>query len=268
MNQIYLYNGNSVTFQFGNGDVMVNATEMARPFGKRAAEWLRLPSTMQFMSALEAMGKSHRSELIVTENGVGTWLHEDVAIEFARWLSPSFLIWCNDRIKELLRHGVTASPNTIEDFLNNPDFLIDALNELKRERAEKQIIHGKNIQLQETILRQTPRVRFSEAVEASQQSILIGDLAKVLFQRGVEIGQNRLFKILRSKGYLCSKGDLYNSPTQRSMEMGLFEIKKNLVIKANGTTLVTSTPMVTGKGQVYFVNKFLDKKDKNLSSKS
>lgn len=257
MNQIYSYKGSGVTFQLGNGDVMVNATDMARPFGKRAGEWLRLPSTGNYIDALEAMGKSHRSQLVVTENGKATWMHEDVAMEFARWLSPVFAIWCNDRIKELMKFGMTATPDKIEQLLNNPDLLISLVTQLKQERAEKDLLQGRNMQLQETILRQSPRVRFSEAVEASHSSILIGDLAKVLCQKGVDIGQNRLFKVLRSRGYLCSKGDLYNSPTQRAMEMGLFEIKKSLIIKPNGTTLVTTTPMVTGRGQVYFINKML-----------
>jgi phage antirepressor YoqD-like protein len=257
MNQIFKYQGNDITFQIGNGDVMVNATEMARPFGKRAGEWIRLPSTQNYLDALEAMGKSHRSRLVYTENGVGTWLHEDMALEFARWLSPRFAIWCNDRVKELMKYGFTASQEKLDQLVNNPDLLISLASQLKKEREEKLLLQNNNAQLQDTITKQAPRVRFSEAVEASSNSILIGDLAKVLYQKGVNIGQNRLFKFLRGHGYLCSKGDLYNTPSQRAMEMGLFEIKKNLIIKPNGTTLVTSTTMITGKGQIYFTSKFL-----------
>jgi phage antirepressor YoqD-like protein len=256
MNQIFDYEGNKITFQFGNGDVMVNATQMSRAFGKRPSKWLELPSTCEFLNRLRAIRKSDR--LVVTQNGIGTWIHEDVALEFARWLSLDFAIWCNSRIKELLQHGFTATQDKLDQLINNPDLLISLASQLKQERADNQLLISKNIQMADTLQRQQPRVRFSEAVESSHTSVLVGDLAKILCQRGINIGQNRLFKFLRSKGYLCTKGDYYNTPSQKAMQMGLFEIKKNLIIKPNGTTLVTTTPMVTGRGQVYFVNKMIE----------
>lgn len=103
-----------------------------------------------------------------------------------------------------------------------------------------------------------PKVLFAEAVETSQRSCLIGELAKILKQNGIEIGQNRLFRWLRDNGYLCKTGENYNLPTQRAMDMGLFEIKKTTINKPDGTILVTTTTKVTGKGQIYFVNKFIE----------
>lgn len=103
-----------------------------------------------------------------------------------------------------------------------------------------------------------PKVLFAEAVETSKRSCLIGELAKILKQNGVEIGANRLFKWLRENGYLCRHGESYNQPTQKSMEMKLFEIKKTTINKPDGTILVTTTTKVTGKGQIYFVNKFVE----------
>lgn len=260
MNQKYNYDGNDVTFHFGNGDVMINATEMARPFGKRAGEWLRLPSTTNFLAVLEAMGKSHRSNLVVTENGIGTWMHEDAALEFARWLSPMFAIWCNDRIKELAKYGFTATETKIEQLVANPELLISLATQLQNERKEKNMILQHNSELKDIIQSQQPRVRFSQAVEASVNSVLVSDLAKVLTQKGFEIGQNRLFKILRNRGYLLSKGEYWNQPSQKAMELGLFQVKKQTILKADGSTLSTTTPMVTGRGQVYFINKFLNEK--------
>lgn len=102
--KVYEYQNNPVSFNTGEG-IMVNATEMAKPFRKRPAKWLELPSTLQFIESLEAIRKSDRSDLVKQVNGVGTWFTEDVALEFARWLSPAFAIWCNDRIKELLKNG-------------------------------------------------------------------------------------------------------------------------------------------------------------------
>lgn len=105
-----------------------------------------------------------------------------------------------------------------------------------------------------------PKVLFADSVAASKNSILIGELAKLLSQNGVHIGQNRLFEKLRSNGYLIRRaGSDYNMPTQKSMEMGLFEIKETAVTHSDGHVSVNKTPKVTGKGQQYFVNKFLGK---------
>ena len=112
-------------------------------------------------------------------------------------------------------------------------------------------------QVNNTIREQSPKVLFADAVATSDRSILVAELAKILNQNGINIGQNRLFIWLRENGYLCSKGDYYNHPTQRAMDLGLFEVKKTAINKPDGTVLTTSTTKVTGKGQVYFVNKFL-----------
>lgn len=103
-----------------------------------------------------------------------------------------------------------------------------------------------------------PKVLFAGAVETSKSSILIGELAKVLKQNGVNIGQNRLFEWMRQNGYLIRRnGSDYNMPTQRAMEMGLFEIKETTIVHADGHTHINKTPKVTGKGQIHFVNLFL-----------
>ena len=104
---------------------------------------------------------------------------------------------------------------------------------------------------------QAPQVLFAKAVETSQKSCLIAELAKLITQNGVNTGQNRLFKWMRENGFLCTRGDYYNQPTQRAMDMSLFEIKKTSITKPNGDVIVTTTPKVTGKGQIYFVNRFL-----------
>ena len=110
---------------------------------------------------------------------------------------------------------------------------------------------------------QKPKVLFAESVEAAKTSILIGELAKLLKQNGINIGQNRLFEWLRNNGYLIKRqGSDYNMPTQRAMEMGLFEIKETTITHSDGHIHVSKTPKVTGKGQVYFVNLFLSREEK------
>lgn len=289
---IMYYDDTPINFAKGR-DVMVNATDMAKPFGKRPTDWLRLPTTKAFLNTLSEVrkmhitpdvGKSHfgnvvtkrdgdnhaeqgtslssvrqicPSQLVTTSKGnsskfaQGTWMHEDVALEFARWLSPEFAIWCNDRIKELLTMGMTATPPTLEQMINDPELVIGLATKLKKQREE-------NDQLITKIEADAPRVLFSKAVESSKRSCLVSELAKILKQNGVEIGQNRLFEWLRSNGYLCQKGAQRNQPTQKSTEMGLFEIKQTTITKPDGSTLVSTTTKVTGKGQIYFVNKFLN----------
>lgn len=118
----------------------------------------------------------------------------------------------------------------------------------------------KRLALQAKSEADAPKVLFADAVSTAKTSILIGELAKLLKQNGVDVGQNRLFDWLRSKGYLIRRrGSDYNMPTQRAMELGLFEIKETSIAHSDGHTTVNKTPKVTGRGQQYFVNKFLDK---------
>lgn len=123
-NKIFTFNYEGTPISFNRGDaVMVNATEMAKPFGKRPAKWLELPSTKEFLSTLSDVRFSdftfvHTAKGNSQQFVQGTWMHEDVAMEFARWLSPKFAIWCNDRIKELLQNGVVTAGNDDQTILN------------------------------------------------------------------------------------------------------------------------------------------------------
>jgi len=129
--------------------------------------------------------------------------------------------------------------------------MIRALTELKEERA-------KRAQLEAQSAADAPKVLFADAVSTAHTSVLVGDLAKILKGNGIDIGANRLFKILRDKGYLISrKGTDWNMPTQRSMDLGLFKVKETSVVHSDGHTTISKTPKVTGKGQTYFVDRFL-----------
>lgn len=139
--QIFNYNGNGVTFRKGNS-VMINATEMAKPFSKEAKHWLTNQSTNDYIAELSKVRNLTLADLVkVTRGGnnAGTWMHEDVALEFARWLSPSFAIWCNDRIKELMQVGFTATPATLEELIDNPDLVIAYATKIKQLREENTI---------------------------------------------------------------------------------------------------------------------------------
>lgn len=264
-NQIFQYNGSSITFQKGD-NVMVNATEMAKPFGKLAKDWLSNKTTKEFLSTLSAVRTIPLTGLVEIKQGgngeQGTWMHEDVAMEFARWLSPAFAIWCNDRIKELLQYGMTATQPTLEQMINNPDLVISLATQLKSEREEKQRMVCENQILKEqnkNIIEETkPAVTFANAFSGANSSCLIGELAKIISQNGYEIGEKRMFAWLREKGYLGKHGERYNVPNQKYVEQGLFVIKKGVRFGNNGVLHTTLTTKVSGKGQVYFVNKFLN----------
>lgn len=110
------------------------------------------------------------------------------------------------------------------------------------------------------IAEDAPKVLYADSTAASKTSCLVGEMAKILTQNGYEIGQNRLFKKLREEGYLGKTGEYYNVPNQRYQEMGLFEVKKSIINNPDGSTFQKSTTKITGKGQIYFVNKFLGPK--------
>jgi anti-repressor protein len=143
------------------------------------------------------------------------------------------------------------TPDTLEKALYNPDFLIRLATELKDTQA-----HVKHLEAK--IDNDKPKVIFADAVSTSKTSILIGDLAKIIKQNGIDIGQKRLFAWLRDNGYLIKRnGSDYNMPTQCSMELGLFEVKETIISRPDGHVTVNKTPKVTGKGQQYFINKFI-----------
>ena len=157
--------------------------------------------------------------------------------------------WVTSEVLPAIRkHGAYMTDKKAEAIITNKDALADLLQQASDQLKEKDI----------QIAEMKPKALFADAITESHTSILVGDLAKILRQNGVEIGARRLFKWLRDNHYLISrKGSDYNSPTQRSMEMGLFEIKESSHINGNGVNVITKTPKVTGKGQKYFVNKFL-----------
>lgn len=144
----------------------------------------------------------------------------------------------------------------LEKDWNSPELVM--ARALKMANSKIGSLEEKNIHLEQKIAQDKPKVLFADAVSTSQNTILIGDLAKILRQNGVEMGQTRLFQWLRENGYLIKqKGSSYNMPTQKAMELGLFKIKETCITHSDGHTSINRTPKVTGKGQIYLVNKIL-----------
>lgn len=165
------------------------------------------------------------------------------AKEFSRWVR-------HDVLPSIRKHGAFLTPKVREEILTDPDFIIRLAQELKDERQQR-----KALEAQAEI--DKPKVIFADSVCASKSSILVRELAKLLRQNGVNIGQNRLFDELRTRGFLMKCKPDYNMPTQKSMDMSLMEIVERTINRGDGEVIVRRTPKITGKGQVYFVNMFI-----------
>ncbi len=246
MNEIFNFHGRTVR------TVTVNDT----PYfvGKDVAEILGYAKARNALSThvdsedalkwgvMDELGRKQETT-IINESGLYSLILSSrlpQAKEFKRWVTSEVL-------PTIRKNGLFAT----DELLDNPDFAIATLQRLKEEREAKKLLEAQ-------IEADRPKVLFADAVSASKSSCLIGELAKILKQNGIDIGQNKLFQWLRSNGYLISRrGESWNQPTQKSMQLGLFELKKTNINHADGHTTVNTTTKVTGKGQQYFINKFL-----------
>ncbi len=165
------------------------------------------------------------------------------AKEFKRWIT-------HEVIPAIRQHGAYMTPEVVEKCVQDPDFVIEILQNMKK-------LNEKNRALEADNQRMRPKEIFADAVSVSKDGILVGALAKLIHQNGVEIGQKRLFQWLRDHGYLMKSGADKNMPTQRARDMDLFKVKERTINNPDGSVRLTRTTLVTGKGQQYFVNKFL-----------
>lgn len=161
-----------------------------------------------------------------------------------RWVTSEVL-------PSIRKHGAYMTPETLEAAILNPDYLIKVATALKQETEKRKALEAK-------VQTDAPKVLFADSVAASTSTVLIGELAKIMRQNGINMGEKRLFQWMRDNGYLVKrKGTDHNMPTQLSMEQGLFRVKETVISHSDGHTSISKTPKVTGKGQTFFLNKFL-----------
>lgn len=239
---------------------MVNATEMAKPFGKRCNDFLSTKQTKELISSLSAKTGISATDLVTVNQGgnnQGTWMHEDLALVFAQWLSPDFYLWCNDRIKELLKYGMTATQPTLEQMINNPDLVISLATQLKNEREEKARLQAQAEQQQKIIEQKDakiakiqPKADFADKAFAMEGKCDIGQAAKIL---GLPFERNTLFKKLRELGVFFANR---NEPKQKYIDAGYFEMKEKPVPRENHPGFIVMVVLCTQKGLAYINHLF------------
>ena len=252
MNELEIFNNQ----EFGtirtteiNGEPFFVGKDVAEVLGysnsrKALADHVDPEDKMDGVTIRDSIGRD-QNPVFISESGV-------YALVFSSKLpnAKHFKHWVTSEVLPTIRkHGAYATPATIESIIADPDNGIRLLQALKEEQEKRKELEAKNAEMK-------PKALFADAVSASKTSILIGDLAKILKQNGIDIGQKRLFAWLRDNGYLIKGGSSKNMPTQRAMEMGLFVVKEGSYVNGEGVNVTTKTTKLTGKGQIYFINKF------------
>jgi anti-repressor protein len=230
---------------------------------KDIAEWIDHSNPTEMLRSVDEDEKlvstilssgQNREVLMLTENGL-----YEVLMLSRKPIAKKFKKEVKKILKSIRKHGAYMTPDTIEKTLNDPDFIIGLANRLKDEQK-------KTKQLENKINKDKPKVYFANEVASSNTTILVGEMAKLLNQMGIDTGQNRFYKWLRENGYVIKRrGQDNNLPTQRSMDLGIMRIKEN-TIERGDTTMITQTTMITGKGQRYFIEKFRKMQEEKLNA--
>ena len=249
--QIFNFNGNNIRVIDKDGQPWWIAKDVCEILGLDAASGARgLDDDEKGLHNVQTHG-GEQQMAVVNEPGLYSLVlrsRKPEAKDFKRWIT-------HEVIPAIRKHGGYLTPQKVEEVLLNPDTIIRLATDLKAERERRLALEAENV-------KNAPKVLFADSVAASHTDILIGDLAKLLRQNGIEIGQKRLFEWLRENGYLIKQRGLsWNMPTQKAMELGLFRVKETTINKPDGSVQISKTTKVTGKGQIYFVEKFLSEKE-------
>lgn len=239
---VFQYSNAPISFRKETGSLFVNATEMAKGFGKTTKDWLRTKQSEEFINSLSSVRQISLSQLVVVRKGnssefeQGTWFHEDVALEFARWLSPTFAIWCNDRIKELLQIGFTATQPTIEQLVENPDLIIEVASKLKMLRQQnteqqKQIaIQNRQIDsLTTEVVELQKKTDYIEVILSSKETVTITQIAQDYGMSAKAF--NKVLAVLKIQRKVNKQWILYTP----YLNMGFVHSKTIQITHHNGT---------------------------------
>jgi len=259
MNDIQIFNNSEFgairTVQI-NGDVYFVGKDVAEALGysnSRKAIADHVDDEDKGVTMCDTLG-GKQNLTVINESGVYALVFSSklpTAKKFKHWVTSEIL-------PTIRKHGAYMTEQTLEQALTSPDFLIQLATQLKEEKEKSAQLESTVSKQNELLERAKPKICFANCVQTAETSILVGELAKLLKQNGINIGQKRLFEWLRNNGYLIKSGSDKNMPTQYSMERGWFEIKETVISHSDGHTSISKTPKVTGRGQIYFINKFMD----------
>lgn len=256
MNKLFNYNGANVAFYKKEGILYLNATQMSQCFNRQPSDWTKNQQTATFINELAEMRNLRSADLVRVIKGgnnqtqQGTWMHEDVAIEFARWLSPKFAIWCNDRIKELAQYGFTATPHTLEQMINNPDLVIGMAQKLKeeinlRERTQRQLELSN-----QTIQRQATKVQYYDRILDSS-----GLISTTLIAKDLGMSANTLNRKLNKKGIIRKAQGVW-VPSAKYQNKGYMRSKSYPVTTETGEHKTAIHYYWTEKGREFLFGLF------------
>lgn len=245
--KIFSYNGNDVLFDIKD-DVMVNATQLAKIYGKRPNDYLSLPATNQLINAITRKYGISENQLVISKagsshNGGGTWMHRLIVVDFCQWLDIDLKLWCTEKLDELMRYGITATQPTLEQMISNPDLVISLATQLKNEREQKQRLEQQNAKLK-------PKADFAEKAFTMEGKVDIGQAAKIL---NLGYGRNTLFKKLREVGVFFKER---NEPKQKYIDAGYFEITEKPIPRKNHPGFIVMVVTCTQKGLAYINHLF------------
>lgn len=224
-----------------NGEIAISGRELyeALEIKTQYTKWFERMNEYGYQENIDYIAISQKR--LTAQGNVTTYIDHALTIDTAKEIA---MIQRNEIGKSVRQHFIR-----IEDAWNSPEMIVERALQIQTNKVEK---------LEAQVEENKPKVLFADSVVGSQSSILVGELAKLLKQNGVNIGQNRLFEWMRENGYLIKqKGENYNLPTQRSADLEIMDIKKRTINNPDGSSQITRTTKITGKGQQYFINKFL-----------
>ena len=258
MNNLQLFNfeGNEVRTLKINDEPYFVGNDVAKILGYsnyRKAVFEHVDDEDKLRTQIRYAGQN-REVTVINESGLYSLILSSKmpnARKFKRWVTSEVL-------PAIRKHGAYMTDEKIEEVLTDPDTIIKLATQLKDERQQRLIEQQLRKDAENQVHEMKPKALFADSVATSKSTVLVGELAKIIRGNGVDIGATRLFRWMREHGYLINrKGSDWNMPTQRAMDLGLFKIKETTINHSNGTTSISKTPKVTGKGQQYFINKFL-----------
>lgn len=224
-----------------NGEIAISGRELheALEIKTQYTKWFERMTEYGYQENIDYIAISQKR--LTAQGNVTTYIDHALTIDTAKEIA---MIQRNEIGRAVRQHFIR-----IEDAWNSPEMIVERALQIQTNKVEK---------LEAQVEEDKPKVLFADSVVGSQSSILVGELAKLLKQNGVDIGQNRLFEWMRENGYLIKqKGENYNLPTQRSADLEIMDIKKRTINNPDGSSQITRTTKITGKGQQYFINKFL-----------